>query len=181
MLGDFIRGRAALETYTPALQRGILLHRHIDAFTDTLPLVADLRVAFMPPFRRYSGIIIDLGLDYELARRWGDFGRDSLEDFDRGVREMLAQNAELLPHGLIRFMAYADRRGLFAAYRYSSEILYSLVGVGTRLSRPNPLHRVDEIWPDIEPRLNANFEPVFEQVQSEVAAWLKSKSTITGS
>ena len=31
MLGDFVRGRAALEAFKPEVQTGILLHRRIDS------------------------------------------------------------------------------------------------------------------------------------------------------
>ena len=181
MLGDFVRGKQALAEFGDDIQRGIMLHRHIDAYTDALSGVSDLRSWFVPPFRRYGGIIIDLAFDYELANRWNGYSETSLEDFDRGVREMLARHDRQLPERLKGFMDYADRRGLFAAYREESEILHSLRGVGRRLSRPNPLHRVDEIWNDFEPLVSACFEPVFKEIQSDAGEWLKSKSTITGS
>ena len=143
--------------------------------------VAGLRESFRPPFRRYAGIIIDLGMDHELAKRWDDRSAVTLQAFDRGVRELLERHRALVLPGLARFMAYADRRGLFAAYADQAEILYSLRGIGTRLKRPNPLHRCDEIWDETGPRIAAVFDSVFDAVQSEVDAWVKSKSTITGS
>jgi acyl carrier protein phosphodiesterase len=181
MLGDFVRGKQELAQYDARVQLGIMLHRHIDSYTDAQSGVRELRSWFHPPFRRYGGIIIDLAFDHELAKRWKGYSETSLEDFDRGVREMLARRNNLLPERLRGFMWYADRRGLFAAYRDDSEIVHSLRGVGRRLSRSNPLHRVDEIWDDFVPVMSACFEPAFEEIQSEVAAWLKSKSTISGS
>ena len=181
MLGDFVKGRAELNRYYPGLRTGILLHRHIDSFVDGLPAVAELRSALTPEFRRYGGIITDLILDHELAcdrKRWQ---RHSLEAFDGDVRAMLARHDEWLPEGLRRFMRYADRRGLFSAYRQKSEILHSLRGIGRRLSRPNPLHRVGVIWDSFEPCVAARYGRIFGSVQSEVAAWLKTKSTMTGS
>jgi len=73
MLGDFVRGKAVLETFPEDVRRGIELHRHIDQFTDSSPDIANLRRCFPAPFRRYSGIIIDLAYDHELARRPGKF------------------------------------------------------------------------------------------------------------
>ena len=181
MLGDFIRGKHAPGEFDTGIQRGIMLHRHIDAYTDSLPGVSELRSCFLPPFRRYGGIIIDLALDYELANRWSGYSGVSLENFDQGVRDMLARHDSELPDRLKGFMRYADRRGLFAAYQEESEILYSLKGVARRLSRPNPLHRVHEVWGDFEPLVSARFEQVFEEIQLDVVEWLKSRSTITGS
>jgi acyl carrier protein phosphodiesterase len=181
MLGDFVKGRAALSRYHAGLRTGILLHRHIDSFVDGLPAMAELRSALTPEFRRYGGIIIDLILDHELARDRERWQRQSLEAFDGDVRDMLASHDELLPERLRHFMRYADRRGLFCAYRQKSEILHSLWGIGRRLSRPNPLHRVEVIWDSFEPRVAARYGGVFDSVQFEVAAWLKTKSTMTGS
>ncbi len=181
MLGDFIRGKHAVAEFDPEVSRGIRLHRHIDAYTDALPGISDLRSEFRPPFRRYGGIIIDLAFDLLLALRWANYADISLQDFDLGVRDMLDRHDSLLPERLRSFMQYADRRGLFAAYREENEILHSLRGIGRRLSRPNPLHRVDEIWSGFAQQAAASFEPLFGQVQSEVADWLKSKSTMTGS
>ena len=180
MLGDFVRGKS-LARFPVEVRRGIRLHRRIDAFSDRQPDIAALRAALPVPFRRYGGIIIDLSCDYELAGRWRDYSNQTLESFDRDVRTMLARHTELVPEELKRFMAYADRRGLFAAYREAGEILHSLQGIGRRLSRPNPLHRVGEIWDDFEPRVSAAFESIYTALQSEVAGWLKSKSTTTGS
>lgn len=181
MLGDFVRGREALSRYEQATRLGIRLHRHIDVSTDALPAVAVLLSQLQPPFRRYGGIIIDLAFDHELANRWDEYSDVSLKAFDRGVREMLTRNDQLVPGRLRGFMRYADRRGLFETYRKESEILHSLTGVGQRLSRPNPLHRVDEIWNTFQPAVADCFAPVFSEIQSDVSDWLKLKSTITGS
>jgi len=181
MLGDFVRGNEALARYDAATRLGIRLHRHIDATTDSLPAVRTLLTKLQPPFRRYGGIIIDLAFDHELAKRWDEYSDSSLRDFDLGVREMLKANDALLPDRLRRFMSYADRRGLFASYREESEILLSLKGIGKRVSRANPLHRVDEIWDDFKPKAAEGFDLSFGEIQSDVREWLKSKSTTTGS
>lgn len=181
MLGDFVRGRRALLAYPQDIRLGIKLHRHTDQFFDSLPDIVQLRKNFLVPFRRYSGIVIDLAYDHELARRWQNYSSQSLEDFDREVRELLARNDQFLPDRLRGLMRYADRHGLFASYREQSEIMRSLRGIGTRLSRPNPLHRVEEIWDGLAPLFSASFESVFLQVQSDVSSWLNSRSTTTGS
>ena len=181
MLGDFVRGQRALDFYPGDVRLGIELHRHTDQFFDSLPEVATLRKHFPAAFRRYSGIVIDLAWDHELAKRWENYSSQSLEHFDQEIYQLLAKNDRLLSDRLRQFMRYAGRRGLFAAYREKSEIMHSLRGVGSRLSRPNPLHRVEEIWDELAPRFSASFECVFIQVQSDVPNWLKSRSTTTGS
>lgn len=181
MLGDFTKGRRALRKYTEAVQTGIRLHRFIDSTTDDLDAVAGLRGRIGKPFRRYAGIIIDMAMDHELTLRWRHYSSQSLGEFDAGIRELLARHDDLLPRRLRSFMEYADRRGLFAAYRDEGEILHSLRGVGRRFLRPNPLHRVDEIWAEFKPAFGECFEAAYPKVQSEVAGWLNRRSTTRGS
>lgn len=181
MFGDFVRGRRALRAYPEMIRQGIVLHRYIDRRTDHSPVVKKLRTRFPRDFRRYAGIIIDLAFDHELARNWWRYMPGSLERFDLEVRDLLHDNRELVPEGLTSFMRYADRHGLFTAYRDEDVTLYALAGVGTRLSRPNPLHRVAEIWPDLAPEFKSSFRQLFPIIQSEVLDWRERMSTTTGS
>ncbi len=173
MLGDFIHGKLDDSGFSAAACRGILLHRHIDQYVDSRPEFVQLRKQFKPPFRRYGGIIIDLAFDHELALHWAEYASVSLPQFDRDVRAMLARHEGVLPESLRIFMRYADRRGLFAAYRDEAEILYSLRGIGRRLSRSNPLHRVTEIWTGMKPAFGQAFCAVFPQVRQSVSDWLQ--------
>lgn len=181
MIGDFVRGRRALQAFPEAVRQGIVLHRYIDRRTDHSPQVKKLRTRFPREFRRYAGIIIDLAFDHELAVNWWRYMPGSLERFDLETRDLLRDNAELVPPGLANFMHYADRHGLFTAYREEDVILYALAGVGTRLKRPNPLHRVAEIWPELAPEFKTAFRQFFPQIQSEVLDWRERISTTTGS
>jgi len=172
MLGDFIHGNPENSNLPAATRRGVLLHRFIDQYIDSLQEVIQLREQFPPAFRRYGGIIIDLAFDHELAMRWDEFSAIPLSQFDRGVRDMLARHAGELPEELKRFMRYADQRGLFARYRDEDEILFSLKGIGTRLSRPNPLHKVGDIWESMKPGFQRCFDQAFPRVQAAVTDWL---------
>jgi acyl carrier protein phosphodiesterase len=181
LIGDFVRGRRVLRIYPEPIRRGIVLHRYIDKCTDRSPLVKKLRQRFPREFRRYSGIIIDLAFDHELAVNWWRYMPGSLEKFDLETRDLVRDNEEWIPDKLSRFMRYADHHGLFTAYRETDVTLFALAGLGTRLSRPNPLHRVSEIWPDLAPEFKLTFRQFFPQIQSEVLEWRKRMSTTTGS
>lgn len=172
MLGDFVRGSMDDSRLPPEIQKGIQLHRFIDQFMDGLPEMAALRQKFAAPFRRYAGIIIDVAFDHQLALRWNQYSDLTLQQFDADVRNLLARYEEWLPEELKGFMRYADRRGLFAAYREKDEILHSLHGLGKRLSRSNPLHRVDEIWDQHADDFAHGFDEVFPQVQAAVTDWI---------
>lgn len=179
LFGDFIRGRRALRAFPEAVRQGIVLHRYIDKCTDRSAEVKQLRSQFPREFRRYAGIIIDLAFDYELANNWWRYMPGSLERFDVETRDILRDNESLVPEKLTQFMRYADRHGLFTAYREEDVILFALAGLGNRLSRPNPLHRVAEIWPGLEPEFKTSFRQFFPKIQAEVLQWRQNMSTTT--
>jgi len=181
LFGDFIRGRRALRAFPEPVQQGIVLHRYIDKTTDNSKEVKLLRPMFPREFRRYAGIIIDLAFDHELAANWWRYMPGSVERFDQEVRDLLHEHADIVPDGLNLFMRYADRHGLFSSYREIDVTLYALAGLGTRLKRPNPLHRVAEIWPELAPQFKSSFRQFFPEIQSDVVDWRKRMSTTTGS
>ncbi len=56
-IGDAVKGKQYLN-YKEDVQKGILLHRQIDSFTDKHPLVRMCSQYFRPNYGRYSGIRI---------------------------------------------------------------------------------------------------------------------------
>ena len=168
LLGDFVRGRRAFRALPVPTQQGILLHRLIDRFTDAAPPVRAFQKSFPRPFRRYAGIIMDVGFDHCLARDWSDWCDLPLDDFDAHVRDVLERHRDQVPDGLDRFMDYADRRGLFAGYADRDEILLTYRNIGRRMRRRNPLDRVDEIWDEFYPVLCRLFSDWFPELDAEV-------------
>ena len=181
LLGDFVRGGRALRSFPKGVREGIRLHRRIDKFTDHAEEVVSLRRTFPPAFRRWAGIVIDLAFDHELARRWDELGQGSLPGFDIEIRRLLQKHSPNIPGDLQKFMEYADRRGLFTAYRYEQEMLLSLKGIGGRMRRSNPLHEVWLVWPELREPCRRSFARFFPRLQGEVADWLNLRSTSTGS
>lgn len=67
MMGDFVKGKKALETYPPKIKQGLMLHRKIDSFTDNHPAVKDAKQFFRADYRLYAGAITDVLFDHFLA------------------------------------------------------------------------------------------------------------------
>lgn len=77
-LGDFVKGNPSAQL-PKELANGVLLHRNIDTFTDSHPLVCALRQKFPKPLRRMSGVIIDIAFDQCLMSLWHEFTDHSRE------------------------------------------------------------------------------------------------------
>ncbi|MDP4238336.1 MAG: ACP phosphodiesterase [Bacteroidota bacterium] len=80
-IGDFVKG-SQLNAYPENIRRGIVLHRKIDSFTDSHPVVRETIALLRPTFGRYSGILVDMYFDYFLANNFSDYLRQkSLDKF----------------------------------------------------------------------------------------------------
>lgn len=138
MLGDFVRG--GIDPALPAgVRHGIALHRAIDSFTDNHEEVRVLRARFVPPFRRFAGILIDIWFDHLLARDFAVWSDIPLGRFSDDLVQLLHSQNDLLPDSLQRFRGYMSTHGLPASYADRRVISDVLVGVGSRLKHANPL------------------------------------------
>src|SRR5688572_5263038 len=80
-IGDFIKGRQALNKFDPEIIRGVELHRAIDEFTDDHPTVHQSKDRLRASYRHYAGVIVDVFYDHFLATHWSLFHSDPLDRF----------------------------------------------------------------------------------------------------
>jgi len=136
--GDYFKGPLP-GTLAPGIERGVRLHRAIDAFSDRDPRLRSLRAHFPPDLRRYAGILIDLSFDHFLCLYWPDFCELSRPEFNREVyRNLRAQRALLSPacRAMSQRMEDADLLDRYAQWDFISA---SAARVGSRFRRGNPL------------------------------------------
>jgi acyl carrier protein phosphodiesterase len=160
LLGDFWRG-APDPAWPAGVRPGVLLHRNIDVYTDSHPVVTAARALFDPPWRRYAGILIDVYFDHVLARDWQRNGRESLDAFSARIATLLDAHRAWLPGDLNRFAGYFRAHGLFAAYARREVIEQVLAGIGTRLRHANTLRRAGPALWARAAELDAAFERFF--------------------
>ena len=176
LLGDFWRG-APDPAWSAGVRRGVLLHRSIDVYTDSHPVVGASRARFEPPWRRYAGILVDMYFDHALARDWRRHAAEPIAGFSQRIGALLADNAAWLPPAMNRFARYADEHGLYAAYARRTAIERALAGIGTRLRRPNPLATAGPaLWAQA-PALDAAFAEFFPELVAHARALREPSET----
>lgn len=95
-IGDFVKGRE-WEKYPPAVQRGILLHRNIDTFTDNHALT-DQSVRRIRAFAgRYAPPFVDILYDHLLAVHWKLHSEESFEAFAEKTYQQLKKRQSEMP------------------------------------------------------------------------------------
>ncbi|MCJ7465996.1 MAG: acyl carrier protein phosphodiesterase [Maribacter sp.] len=108
-LGNFIADNIPGNKYKhfPAgVQKGILLHREIDTFTDShaIPKISSKRLH--KNYSHYSRVIVDIFYDHFLAKNWGQYSEVPLDIFVSRFYSLLQDNYALLPERVHHMMPY---------------------------------------------------------------------------
>lgn len=128
MISDFVKGKKKFD-YPETIQKGITLHRLIDAFTDTHEATKEAKKVFQPHYRLYSGAFIDVAYDHFLAIDNDEFNEDSLLQFSEQVYLILDEHTKWLPENFAGMFPYMKRHNWLFNYRTIPGIEKSFGGV----------------------------------------------------
>ncbi|MFI5218064.1 MAG: ACP phosphodiesterase [Bacteroidia bacterium] len=132
-IGDHIRGNNFLN-YNEGIIKGIKLHRLIDAFTDSHPLVEAGKKRLRPYFHKYSPVITDVFYDHFLAKNWQLHHQQPLELFVANVYSLLKKNENVLPLKTNHMLTYMIPNNWLVAYSSLEGINKALTGMARRTS-----------------------------------------------
>ncbi len=114
-MADGIRGQDYL-AFHPDIQKGILLHRAIDTFTDAHPIFRKSKHRLHEKYGHYSGVIIDIFYDHFLAKNWSTYSTESLENVAANFYKLLQSNYDSLTERTKGMMPYMIARNWFVSY-----------------------------------------------------------------
>ncbi|MCK0159663.1 ACP phosphodiesterase [Allomuricauda sp. F6463D] len=104
-IADHIRGNK-YKHFPDNIQKGILLHREIDTFTDSHPIVRQSSKRLHQNYSHYSRVIVDIYYDHFLAKNWHEYSDTPLDEFVESFYDLLEDNYDLLPMATKRMMPY---------------------------------------------------------------------------
>ena len=134
LIADAVPGRQ-LETYPPAVQAGIRLHRAIDTFTDQHPVVRrGTRRLREAGYGKYAGVISDMFLDHFLARHFAGFTPEPLPDFARRVYALLLVRQAEMPSRVQQMLGYMVQHNWLLGYAETAGLARALAGLSRRAS-----------------------------------------------
>jgi acyl carrier protein phosphodiesterase len=114
-MADGIRGNDYLK-FSENIKKGILLHRHIDTFTDMHPIYRKSKHRLHEKYGHYSGVIMDILYDHFLAKNWKNYSNESLEDYAAHFYSILKDNYESLTEKTKGMMPYMMERNWLVSY-----------------------------------------------------------------
>ena len=104
-IADGVKGKS-YQKYPQKIQKGILLHRGIDSYTDSHPTVKQSTKRLHKNYGHYSGVIVDILYDHFLAKNWKNYHNTPLDEYVDDFYGLLRNSYEILPTRIRRMMPY---------------------------------------------------------------------------
>lgn len=171
MIGDFVRGKQYLE-YPIEIQKGILLHRQIDNFTDTHPINIATKKIFQPKVRLYASAFLDISYDHFLAIQPGIYSPNEWKTHIHNWYHSIRNDVKNLPIPFQKMFHYMEAEDWLFNYRYPQQIEESFEGLVHRAQYlPNELN-VFPVFENNYAYLQQQFQIFFPELRQFVQEYL---------
>lgn len=160
-MADGIRGNDYLN-YPDDIQKGIVLHRAIDTFTDAHPIFRKSKHRLHEKYGHYSGVIIDIFYDHFLAKNWKKYSDEPLEKTAADFYENLSSNYAILTERTKGMMPYMIARNWLVSYASLEGLSMIMFQMDHRTKNRVDMHlsmnELKEFYTEFEEEFTAFFE-----------------------
>jgi acyl carrier protein phosphodiesterase len=133
-MADGIHGKN-FDTFPLDIQKGIILHREIDTFTDAHPIFRQSTKRLHANYHHYSGIIVDIFYDHFLAKNWSRYSEEPLADFTERFYQSLREHYDFLTEKTQKMLPYMIDQNWLMSYQTIEGIENVLVKMDNRMKR----------------------------------------------
>ena len=160
-IADSIRGKHY--DHLPAdIQKGIILHRAIDTFTDLHPVFRQSTKRLHERYHHYAGVIVDIFYDHFLAKNWSKYSNEDLGDFAENFYQILRDNTAFLNDKILGMMPYLIKQNWLFNYQFMDEIARTLRQMDQRTKNNSQMQfsieELQEFYTDFENEFTIFFE-----------------------
>lgn len=159
-IGDYVKGRK-YQRYPSMVQKGILLHRSIDSFTDHHSIPREVKLLLRPYYRKYAGIVVDVFYDHFLAGNWSRYSGFSLAGYVDDFYRILEDHFGLLPARVQEFVPRMISHNRLFSYRWLEGIEKALAGMSKYSSLPEKTEAAMGVLVDHYEEIQHNFNRFF--------------------
>jgi acyl carrier protein phosphodiesterase len=160
-MADGIRGKQ-FETYPLEIQKGIILHRFIDTYTDAHPVFRKSTKRLHEKYHHYAGVIVDVFYDHFLAKNWNNYSNESLVDFTNRFYQSLRDNYDFLSERTKGMMPYMIERNWLVSYQTVEGIHKILTQMDSRTKNESQMrfasNELNEYYTEFEEEFTVFFE-----------------------
>tara|TARA_R110000868_G_scaffold245756_2_gene502351 strand:- start:143 stop:727 length:585 start_codon:yes stop_codon:yes gene_type:complete len=167
-MADGIRGNQ-FDKYPEEVQRGIILHRAIDTFTDAHPIFRESTKRLHERYHHYAGLIVDVFYDHFLAKNWSIYSDENLEDYVERFYQSLKENSTILSERTAGFMAVMFRENWLLSYRTVEGITTILTQMDRRTKNQSQMRFATEELKTYYNDFENEFTLFFEELRAHAA------------
>lgn len=164
LIGDFVKGKNYLK-YEPDVQKGIIMHRDIDAFTDAHPLFRKTKSVFVPKYHKHAGVIVDIVFDHYLASGWDHYSDWNLHSLARHTYLILVKNYRLVPPRIRFFFPFMIVNNWLESYKKLEFIQRVFQRMPFRTSLPSESDFAMQAFRDNYDQIQSDFNVFFYELQ----------------
>jgi acyl carrier protein phosphodiesterase len=166
-IADSVRGRQ-LHLFPAGIAAGIILHRQIDTFTDTHPVVEQTKDRLRSHYHKYAGVVADMYYDHFLAVNFHQYSSQPLADYTRQVYGVVQGYQALLPEKVKHFLPYMMEQNWLLNYATISGIRRSLTGLSRRTAFVSHMDTAATELENNYPLYEKDFQAFFPDLQAYV-------------
>lgn len=170
-MADGIRGKQ-FEHFPEDVQKGILLHRFIDTYTDSHDIFRKSTKRLHERYHHYAGVIVDIVYDHFLAKNWANYSDEKLELFVGRFYHSLHNNYDILTEKTQGLMPYMIERNWLLSYRTTEGIQNILTQMDRRSKNISQMqYAVEELtafYDEFEEEFTLFFEEMKEQAKEKL-------------
>jgi acyl carrier protein phosphodiesterase len=175
-LGDFVVGDLShpRNGYLPmGVREGVVLHRKIDSFTDTHPIVRQGTRRLQPKYHKFSGILVDVFYDHYLAKNFAKYSQTPLDIFAKEFYAQLKGIQPILPREMDKMIDSLTSRDWLGNYAHLEGIDWTLRAISRRTvihsGMENALQDLQEDYEIFEKEFTEFFEELIAFCQQEAS------------
>lgn len=172
-IGDFVKGKDYLN-YPTVIQKGILLHRHIDQFTDNHALVLKGKIRLRSQFGHYSPVISDIFFDHFLAKNWDHFSKTPLLPFTHHFFQTTEKWKNILPDKANHMLSFMRPQNWLYNYQHIEGIHRALSGMSRRSKFETNMENAAEFLKADYAAFQSEFFEFFPELIEESSGFLQS-------
>ncbi|MBB6610274.1 DUF479 domain-containing protein [Pontibacter sp. Tf4] len=171
-IADAVKGKQAAN-YSTGIARGIYLHRFIDSYTDTHPIVAETKARLRERYKKYAPVVADLFYDHFLAVKFEHYAAESLAGYTQRTYHLINSHLPTLPAKVQHFFPYMMQQNWLLGYAEIEGISRALTGLSRRTSFESNMETAGE-----ELALNySSYQQEFESFFPELVNYVEGVKT----
>lgn len=170
-IADSVKGNT-IKSFPLEIQKGIILHRQIDAYTDSHSIVEESKQRLRGKYKKYASVIVDIYYDHFLAINWEEYSQESLDEYTKNIYIIIEKHRHSFPLKSQLFTKYMLEHNILSAYAKLEGIDSVLQGMSKRTSfisnMEHAIHDLKEHYSVFEKEFKLFFPELQKYVNTKI-------------